>query len=252
MGDIEAFEKGKYFIYKEIDNYKNEFNNFNKILKKKLKKKNKEINKTCKKQLEEKIKTNPNKYIKTMLETIKDNSEVIQTGGHIPKNVSYKLDNIIKTQKINQNKNTNFLEDIYNKLSNKNKTKNIIFTYIQIFILILIGILLLYIVYKVVIEGEQIQDLLKKFKESFDQTTKETDLVSVRQKLKVSEDQLNTYQQELISRGLNPSAQIPNQSQIVASSPLALASQPGYTAQSPHPLASQPGYTAQSPQIVRT
>jgi len=30
MADIEAFEKGQYFIYQEIDNYKNEFKNFNK------------------------------------------------------------------------------------------------------------------------------------------------------------------------------------------------------------------------------
>ena len=47
MCDIEAFEEGKYFIYKEIDNYKNEFNNFNKV----LKKKNIAINKKCKKRI---------------------------------------------------------------------------------------------------------------------------------------------------------------------------------------------------------
>lgn len=160
MADIEAFEKGKYFIYQEIDNYKNEFKNFNKT----LKKKNKQMNEKCKLELEKKIKNNPNKFMKNMLETIKDNSSVIQKGGHTPKNISNKLDEIIKTQKTNQKNNTNFLEDIFNKLSNNTGSKNKIFTYIQVTILILIALLLLYIVYKLLIDGSKFEDILTEFK----------------------------------------------------------------------------------------
>jgi len=185
MADIEAFEKGKYFIYQEIDNYKNEFKNFNKT----LKKKNKQINEKCKLELEKKIKNNPNKFMKNMLETIKDNSSIIQKGGHTPKKIYNKLDEIIKTQKTNQQNNTNFLEDIFNKLSNNTGSKNKIFTYIQVTILILIAFLLLYIVYKLLIDGSKFQDILNEFKHVLGYTDAE--------KLRAQVDKLETERDNL-------------------------------------------------------
>ena len=186
MADIEAFEKGKYFIYQEIDNYKNEFKNFNKT----LKKKNKQMKEKCKIELEKKIKNNPNKFMKNMLETIKDNSSVIQKGGHTPKNISNKLDKIIESQKINQKNNTNFLEDIFNKLSNNTGSKNKIFTYIQITILILIALLLLYIVYKLLIDGSKFQDILDDFKNVLGYK-KEKDLEAELSKFKTADENFN-------------------------------------------------------------
>jgi len=198
MADIEAFEKGQYFIYQEIDNYKKEFKNFNKI----LKKKNKQMNEKCKTELEKKIKNNPNKFMKNMLETIKDNSSVIQKGGHTPKNISNisnKLNEIIKTQKINQKNNTNFLEDIFNKLTSKNNSKNKFFTYIQVIILILIALLLLYIVYKLLIDGSKFEDILTEFKTVLGYT----DVENLRAKLTKLETEKETLHNKSVDNLIN-------------------------------------------------
>lgn len=125
--------------------------------------------------------------MKNMLETIKDNSSIIQKGGHTPKKIYNKLDEIIKTQKTNQKNNTNFLEDIFNKLSNNTGSKNKIFTYIQVTILILIALLLLYIVYKLLIDGSKFEDILDDFKNVLGYK-KEKDLEAELSKLKTADE----------------------------------------------------------------
>ena len=87
MADIEAYEKAKKFIFNELDNYNKEYDYFTNM----LNKTNKEITEECKKQITSKLKENPKKYMKNLVNIVHNESDLIQSGG----------DTNIKSTKIN-------------------------------------------------------------------------------------------------------------------------------------------------------
>ena len=79
MGDIEAYEKAKKFIFNELDNYNKEYDYFTNM----LNKTNKEITEECKTQITNKLKENPKKYIKNLVNIVYTEDNSTQSGGDI-------------------------------------------------------------------------------------------------------------------------------------------------------------------------
>lgn len=77
MADIKAYEKAKEFIFNELDNYNKEYDYFTNM----LNKTNKEINEECKKQITSKLKQNPKKYIKSLVNIVHNKDDLTQSGG---------------------------------------------------------------------------------------------------------------------------------------------------------------------------